>query len=377
MINKIKTLRKTLHQHPEPSGQETNTAIRIRQFIQNNYNTKIIEGIGGTGLAAVYEFSNDGPTIMIRCELDALPIAEPNSFAHKSINEGVSHKCGHDGHMAIVAGLIFEIKKQNFQKGKIVLLFQPAEENGEGAHAVINDPKFDSIQPDFVFALHNIPGEAMHSIITVNNRFSATVQSLAIYLKGKEAHASEPENGINPALAIAEITRSFSQLNVSDPFKENFTLLTPVHIKMGQQAYGISAGSGELHFTFRTWTTANMNVLKDQSIKIIEDVCTQHKLSFSTAWFDYFPTAENDDYCNEVITSAALKNGLTIIEKPFPFRFGEDFGWFAQNYRSAMFGLGAGINTPALHHVDYDFPDEILPTGIDMFMGILSDILRN
>ena len=133
MLGKIKNLRKELHQNPELSEKEVETAARIKNFIKENHKTHIVDKIGGTGLAVVYDFPNDGATVMIRCELDALPITETNSFDHKSKNNGVSHKCGHDGHMSIVAGLIFWIKEKKFQHGKIILLFQPAEELGTGA----------------------------------------------------------------------------------------------------------------------------------------------------------------------------------------------------------------------------------------------------
>ena len=96
-------LRKMLHRHPELSGQETGTAERIREFFTANHPTELITKIGGHGLAAVYNFSNEGPVVVVRCELDALPIAETNPFEHRSLVPGVSHKCGHDGHMAIVA----------------------------------------------------------------------------------------------------------------------------------------------------------------------------------------------------------------------------------------------------------------------------------
>ncbi|MEQ9415323.1 MAG: amidohydrolase, partial [Cyclobacteriaceae bacterium] len=205
-------LRHELHQHPELSGKEAQTAQRIKSFITTHHApTQWIENIGGHGLLAVYELMRPGPTMVIRCELDALPIEEANTFDHRSFVKGVAHKCGHDGHMAIVTGLIFRIKEQNFTSGKIVLLFQPAEETGMGGSAVMNDPRFKALHPDYIFALHNIPGEPLHSIITIPSGFSAEVHSFALYLKGKEAHAAEPEHSINPALAIAEMTNALAQ----------------------------------------------------------------------------------------------------------------------------------------------------------------------
>lgn len=376
MLEKIKALRKELHQHPELSGEEIETPQRIKKFLAHYPPAKIIEDIGGHGLAGIYTFGGEGPVIMIRCELDALPIEESNLFEYRSAVEGVSHKCGHDGHMAMVAGLIFWIKEQTFGQGKVVLLFQPSEETGQGARAITEDPKFKELKPDYVFALHNIPGEALNTIIMLPNNFSSTVQSLGILLKGKESHASEPENGINPALAIAEIIREFDLFNILEPEKTNFTMVTPVHIKMGQIAYGISAGSAELHYTIRTRDEREMEKLKSVISQFLIQVCRQHNLKLETGWFDYFPASINDPFCNELILKASKNNNLNLKEKPLPYNFGEDFGWFSKNYRSAMFGLGSGENSPALHNPDYDFPEEIIPAGIGMFTSIIEQILK-
>lgn len=376
MNTKILKLRKELHQNPELSGEEFNTVSRIREFIGTHNPTRLIENVGGNGLMAVYEYDRKGPVIFIRCELDALPIAEANTFGHRSHVKGISHKCGHDGHMAIVAGLITWIRKQDFKSGKIVLLFQPAEETGKGAIEVINDERFRTLNPDYIFALHNIPGESLNSIITVKSGFSAEVQSLAIHLSGKESHASEPENGINPSLAIPDILKGLSGLNVPDPSRGDFTILTPIHICMGEKAYGISPGNGEIHYTIRTWDEVILKKVKKEIVDIIKGTCQCHELSYKLDWIEYFPASVNKEVCNERIAEAVRLNGLKLIERPYPFKFGEDFGWYSKEYNTAMFGLGAGTNCPALHHADYDFPEEIIGTGVRIFASIIKGILQ-
>ncbi|MCG2780290.1 MAG: amidohydrolase [Weeksellaceae bacterium] len=375
MLTEIITLRKTLHRHPELSGQEMDTARRILEFIATHHDTEMITDIGGNGLAAVYHFSDDGPVVVIRCELDALPIAEINQFEHRSVNAGVSHKCGHDGHMAVLAGLAIRLKEKNFKKGKVVLLFQPAEENGEGAHAVLESGVLKNLKPDYFFALHNLPGEETNAVIVVDHFFSASVQSVCISLQGKQCHASEPENGVNPAIAMAKMIDALADLNITDETQDGFALLTPVYMTMGEKAYGISAGSGELHYTLRTWNDEKMEELKTKLSHIVTTVSNEHALQHDISWFDYFPASVNDPKCNELIRKAAAGNGFTVKERPLPFKFGEDFGWYSAQYPSAMFGLGAGLNSPALHHHDYDFPDEITGTGIGMFCGIIDQLL--
>lgn len=374
-LEKLKLLRKELHRYPELSGHETETARRIKKSIEKCHNTKIIENIGGNGLAVINEFSNSGPTIVIRCELDALPIIELNDFEHHSVNKGISHKCGHDGHMAIVAGLVFWLDQQDYKNGKVISLFQPAEETGEGAPNVLNDNRFSELNPDYIFALHNIPHQPIHSIVTVNGNFSSTVQSVAVELKGKESHSAEPEHGVNPALCIAELIQRFNGLNNNDPAKEDFRLCVPIYSSMGVKSYGISAGFGEIHYTLRTKSMEKMERLKKEVNSILSEVCPKHKLPHTAKWFEYFPTVVNDGFCNQVIAEAAKTYNYDIINKNIPFRFGEDFGWFSEKYKAAMFGLGAGLQSSALHQADYDFPDEIIETGMNMFKGIIDSIL--
>lgn len=370
------TLRRELHRYPELSGREKATAERIKAFLSNYPPDQLIESIGGHGLVAIYEFDEPGPAVLVRCELDALPIDEANTFGHRSRNTGVSHKCGHDGHMTLVAGLAPYLNSRPFRKGKVMLLFQPAEENGLGAKAMLDDPKFQSVRPDFVFALHNIPGFPLHQIIQVKDQFSATVKSVAIHLEGQQSHAAEPEKGRNPAWGMAEITQQLQAWVVADEHRPDFTLITPVYTSMGQTDYGISAGRGELHFTLRTWSVPFMDELVGKLEALVESVGAQYALKSSLAYFDYFPATPNDAQANRYIETAAQQSGLELTYKKLPFKFGEDFGWFARRYPGAMFGLGAGMDTPVLHNEHYDFPEALISSGISIFRAIIQNVLE-
>ena len=372
----ILKLRKDLHKNPELSGFEYETAKRIKRFINKHNPTRILENIGGTGLAVIYKFPKKGKSVTIRCELDALPIQEENQFNHKSKKDGISHKCGHDGHMAIVTGLVLWLKNQPFNSGEIILLFQPAEENGKGANLVVKDKRFKELKTDYIFALHNIPEKPLHNIIIIKKGFSAVVQSFIVRIKGKKSHASEPEHGKNPALALSNIITTISKLEVTKHEDENFALITPVHINMGQIAYGISPENAEIHYTMRTWSEENTTAVKTQIKTSIQKICQTHKLKHEIEWLEYFPASTNNTKSNNYIIRAAKENNYKITLRPYPFKFGEDFGWFSREYKTAMFGLGAGINTPALHNSDYDFPDEIIETGITMFKSIISNIMK-
>ncbi|WP_405414046.1 amidohydrolase [Maribacter sp. Asnod1-A12] len=368
-------LRKQLHQNPELSGKEHNTAKRIIEFVKEYNPTEIISAIGGAGVAVVYEFEENGPIVAIRCELDALPIIEENTFEYKSDNYGVSHKCGHDGHMTIVAGLAEWLSVAEFKKGKVVLLFQPAEETGKGAAKVLEDDRFLNLDPDYVFALHNLPGEKMHSVIVKSGYFTATVQSFSIQLTGKKSHASEPENGVNPAIAVAELVQEIHALADTNVNSENFALLTPICIDLGEKNYGISPENAELHYTIRTWSRAVMTTLEEKIKQLVSTISSKHELKAEMGWFEFFPASDNNTECVTLIRKVANQQHIRLVKHPRSLKFGEDFGWFSSKYKSAIFGIGAGEHQSALHHSDYDFPDELIDTGLLMFKGLISGIL--
>ena len=117
--------------------------------------------------------------------------------------------------------------------------------------------------------------------------------------------------------------------------------------------------------------------MKNKVEDILGEICPKYMLTYTFEYFDYFPTVVNDDFCNQMVIETAKSLKYDIIHKSIPYRFGEDFGWFSKKYKGAMFGIGAGVHFPALHQADYDFPDEIIETGMNMFKGIVERILKD
>ncbi len=371
-MNDILTLRKHLHQNPELSGLEYETAKTIAAFLKRYSPDELLENLGnGTGIIAIYHPEQEvKQTIMFRCELDALPIQEINGFEHRSFTDEVSHKCGHDGHMSVMCALAKKLATQKMKSTKVILLFQPAEENGEGAVAIYNDERFKELNPDKVFALHNLPGYNHHDIVVKNNTFTCAVNSIIIKLHGRTAHAGEPENGDNPALAIAEIINEFNKRIQPDPKKEKFTVLTPIFLTMGTEDYGISAGYGEVHYTFRRAVNSEMKELEQKLEAIAIRAAEKYNLKLEIAWTQRFSANENDPEVVDFVRQAAKDCDFNLIEREVPFQWGEDFGIFTEHFKGAMFGLGSGRNTPNLHNPDYDWPDEITETGAEIFYKI-------
>ncbi len=366
-------LRRLLHSRPELSGHEADTADLIARFLEKHSNLRLIRRVGGHGLLAVHEFGEGGKTVLLRCELDALPIEEENNLPYKSTQSAVSHKCGHDGHMAILTKVALALDSMKFKSGRVVVLFQPAEETGEGARGILSDPAFHEFSPDHVIALHNLPGYEKGSVVVRPGQFNAEVISLVIAFTGETSHASEPEKGINPAAAIAEVIQRFARLSNSSR-GPNMRYLTPIQIEMGEEAFGVSAGAGNIKYTLRTWGAEELSALREQVEHVVTEIATTFGLDWSIHWTQHFAACYNSPTLTEHVRQAAHDAGLPILEAERPFRFGEDFGLFTQQYDGVMFGLGAGIDSPPLHSPTYDFPDELIEIGAEMFLKFLERI---
>jgi amidohydrolase len=369
-------LRHELHQFPEVSNAEFNTSQRIVDFISAFKPTEIFT-LSKTGKAFVFEGKLPGKTIIFRAELDALPIAEKSDLAYASRHEQVAHVCGHDGHMAILAGLAQRLYEDPPQWGKVVLLFQPAEEVEQGAKDVMDDPEFKKIIPDYVFALHNIPGVNKHNIVLKNGSFSAASKGMTIQLMGKTSHAAEPENGISPATAIAKIISQMNELMANKTLFSDLTLLTIIHIQLGEISFGTSPGYAEVRITLRAFENQDMQVLTAQCESIIESIAKEEGLKSNIDYSEVFPASVNDDECVDYVERAAIKNNFTLYPIQKPFKWSEDFGFYSNQYKSCIFGLGAGKSQPPLHNPDYDFPDDIIETGVEMFFSIYKTISQS
>ncbi len=366
--------RKDLHRHPELSTKEFETQKRILVFLES-LGVHHAKKIGHTGVMATFSGKEKGKTILLRCDTDALPIQEINTFQHRSITDGVSHKCGHDGHTTIMTVVAQYLVENPLGKGQVALLWQPAEENGHGAKDVLSDEAFD-FNPDVVFALHNVPGFPLHQVVVKEGAFTPAVKSIIIKLNGKTSHAAEPELGINPALAVSDLIQFFADISKPNPERDDFALTTPVFISMGEKSYGVSAGHGEVHYTIRTWSNQVMNELSSACVNKIDAIAKKYELTSEISWTEEFSSNQNDASATDIIREAAKENNLPIHEKATPFKWGEDFGLFTEKFRGAMFGIGAGENHPALHNPDYDFPDDLIDTGSKMFISILHKALN-
>jgi amidohydrolase len=364
-------LRHDLHAHPELSHHEHRTAAKVVEFLSPLAPDRILTGVGGTGVVATFDSGLPGPVLLFRSELDALPITEVGVAGHGSVHQGVSHKCGHDGHTAMVCGLAQYLSANRPAKGTVHLLFQPAEETGTGAAAVLADPAFHDIRPDFGIAIHNMPGFPLHSLVIKPGSITSAVRSLVVRFTGRTAHASEPEKGENPSLACADLLRGCDALNVHDISRPDFRLITPVHVRIGSAAYGVSAGDGEVHLTIRTVANSGLADLQQRITDLARSLADRDSLQLHIEVVEDFFANMNDPEVTQWVLDAAHECGFDVLSPEVGLRGGEDFGLFSERFPCCMVLLGAGEGYHPVHNPNYDFPDELIDTGVRLYETIV------
>lgn len=368
----LATLKRTLHACPEPAGNEGRTAATITSFLGAYAPDQLLTGLGGHGVAAVYRGAAPGPTVLVRCELDAIPIEREDTGCN------MEHRCGHDGHMVMVAGLAPLLHAGRPPSGRVVLLFQPAEETGDGAARVIRDPRFEQVRPDYAIALHNLPGYPEKAVVVRRGVFASASVGMKIVLRGAASHAAEPELALTPRRALASLLSTLPELGelpVVGQASDDYTMLTITHVHMGRASFGVTPGHAELFATLRAATSDPLDDLRLRAQNIVHDIANAENLRAEISWLDEFPETRNDAELVDRVAAVAAGLGLSVVHRDDPFRWSEDFGHFGRLCPSAFFGLGIGRVAPALHTPDYAFPDAVIPVGVQVLHGAAMSLL--
>ncbi|MEX0319676.1 MAG: amidohydrolase [Ruegeria sp.] len=374
-LARLTALRHELHQHPEISGEEVQTAARVAGLLQDYQADEVLTGIGGHGVAAIYDSGVEGPTVGIRCELDALPIEELTGAAYASQVLGKGHLCGHDGHMTMVLGVAEALAAERPKRGRVVLIFQPAEETGKGGPAYRADPAFARIAPDYVFSLHNLPGLARGAVELCNGPANCASRGMRVRLAGKTSHAAAPQDGLSPAAAMARLMPALTGLGQGRALDADYALTTLTHAELGEATFGIAPGRGELWVTLRTVSDARMAQLVNDAEALVREVAEDERLEVEITYDDVFEACTNHEDAVNILAHAATEAAAPLHRTDLPQRFSEDFGQFGKGAKAAMFWLGAGEDHPQLHNPDYDFPDDVIPVGTGIFLSAVRSLV--
>ena len=362
-FQELKKLRAEIHANPRVSGNEGDTAERIAKYIKPLNPKNLFTGVGGNGVIAEFAvYGLKGSNVILRAELDALPIG---------------HRCGHDGHMAILCGVaqwLSEVQKESFASSldkesyrSVYLLFQPEEEIGIGAKKMVG-----AVDYEWVFALHNWPGFKENSVILFPNCYAWGSTGMKISFKGAPSHASEPEHSAKIGEIISNFVLAVSYLNGESAFS------TCIGIKMGEENFGTAPGDGTVCLTVRGANESLLNSLVEQikvaAEMVVAKVAEGQNVETEISFCDEFPPTMNNSEANAIVEKVAKELNLEIITNSVGDRGSDDFCYLAAGKKSAFFNLGTGENLPPIHSPEFEFNDNLIKTGVSLFAGVLKEI---
>ena len=370
-------LRHKIHSRPCLSSNEKETASIVTEFLENCSPDSLWTGIGGHGIIAEFKGEEDGPVLLFRCELDALPIKEEGQRTYTSVYDGLAHSCGHDGHMAIMCGMakwLSENRKTILKKGTVYLLFQPEEETGAGAEKMARWMKDNNICFDYAFALHNWPGFDKGAVIVYPGTYAWASTGLRMDFTGHTSHASQPWEALNPTEAIIETIQTIKSFN------QEYSFSTIVGAGIGDTDYGITPGKGFVAVTSRSQTDQGLEDLKERIVSSAKAIAQKNGgLKLDVSETDYFPATINTPEQTELIRDIACEAGYSIEENNVGTLGSDDFVHIAKMARkgATFFDLGCGKDHAPLHRPDFDFEDELIPVGLDIICRVCQRILQS
>lgn len=377
-LEKIKRLRHELHAHPELSMKERETKRRLMEFLREN--TKLfIEDRGHYFYAYANGKNEELEPIAFRADMDALPMEEKAGLPYGSKNPGVCHKCGHDGHCAVLCGLALEADRLGTDR-PVYFIFQHGEEIGGGGEECAGLIREKGIRR--VFAFHNMSGYPEGQVLVKSGVTQCTSKGLTIYMEGTPAHASQPEDGKNPAAALAKLALAIEAMAGGQQGEENaaqeensdfggFVLATIVELAAGGRNFGIAASKGSVSVTLRADYERDLNRLEERIRETAQELAKRYGLALSFEEQDFFPETVNDPEAVSLVRRAAVSLKIPVRELSQPFRASEDFGYYLKQCPGAIFYIGNGEDHPQLHTAEYDFNDGILERAADLFFALL------
>lgn len=380
----IGTLRRDIHAHPELCFEELRTAERVAEALQG-WGISVHRGLGKTGVVGMIRAGRSARAIGLRADMDALPILEQNGFAHASVYPGKMHACGHDGHTAMLLAAAQHLARNKNFDGTVHLIFQPAEEGGGGADAMIKDGLLEMFPMQAIYGMHNWPGIPVGQFAVGAGPVMAAFDTFRIVIRGKGCHAALPHLGLDPVPVVAQIIMAFQTIltRSANPLDAGVLSVTTVHVG---EAKNVIADSCEMTGTLRTFSAELMVLIQQRMRDIAEHTCLAHGMTCEIEFTKGYPATvnhpEQTELCRRVMAGIVGKENVLQQQ---PVMGAEDFAYMLQQLPGCYCFIGNGEGEhrlPAhgagpctLHNASYDFNDEILPLGATYWVKLVETCL--
>ena len=370
--------RRDFHAHPELGFEEHRTSARVAELLES-FGLEVHRGIGGTGVVGVLNRGNGNRSVGIRADMDALPITELNDLPHKSQNTGVMHACGHDGHTAMLLGAARHLSEHGRFNGRVVFTFQPNEEHGLGAPAMIAGGLFEKFDVDSVYAMHNMPGTPLGHFATRSGPMTASESLFEIAITARGGHAALPHMGVDAITVGSELVGALQTI-VSRKLDPGLNGVVSVTEFVSDGGRNILPGTAVLKGDARALTPDVTATIEARMRQITAGICAAHGVSAEVKFNTIFPATINaTDAAQAAANAAETLTGAANIDRTCqPKLFSEDFAHMAAARPGCFVLMGNGTegrHARPLHSADYEFCDDALVTGSSYWVTLVEQEL--
>ncbi|TDB03225.1 M20 metallopeptidase family protein [Halomonas marinisediminis] len=369
-------LRRHFHRHPELKYEETATAQVVAERLRA-LGYRVTEGLAKTGVMAELDTGRDGPVIAFRADMDALPIREANTFDYRSSHDGLMHACGHDGHTAsllLAAEAIIAMKDE--LSGHLKLLFQPAEEGGNGAARMVEAGVLDNPRVSAIFGYHNRPGFDEGQLFVKPGPAMGGNDTYRVTIDGRSGHAAMPHLAVDPIYVGASLVQQLQGLVGRNKSPLEAGVITVAAFHAGDAA-NVIPGQAELVVNIRSDRPSSREALAGKLEQVVSGICAVHGASYRLEHEHQIPPLVNDAKWADRVLALAKEYGVSPdIQRLdyMPTMGAEDFSFYLQEVPGCFFFVGNGDGA-YLHNEHYDFNDNILPVAGGMFVALAKGLM--
>ncbi len=376
LVPELTEARHDIHQHPELGFEETRTQAKVKDYLEALGYAPCVSA--ETGLVADVRPDLGAPRLALRADLDCLPMQEDTDLPYKSVHSGRAHKCGHDGHTAVLMGVAKMLSEvRSSLSANVRLLFQPAEEGvrGGGAKVMVAEGALEGVQE--VYALHNWPGYPHGEVRVKAGAMMAATAEFDITLTGVGGHGSQPQLCRDPIVAAAAMINALQTVVSRGISSDGGAVLSVCKLHSGT-AHNVIPNEARLGGTIRTFSEAVTDRVFSRLEEVVRGTAAAMGVEAELEVRRGYPVLVNDTGCAESVIRVAerIVSPEKVTSADLPMAGGEDFAYMAQAIPGAYFFLGTGnedLTTPVCHHPDFDFDGALIPLGIRMFLGLVAE----